>query len=49
MNWIERAAKTIIIILEKTCSNFLEVYLLDFKNNINNKLVINNTVNKEAI
>ena len=49
MNWIERAVKTIAIILEKTCSNFLEIYLSDFKNNMNNKLVINNTVNKEAI
>ena len=49
MNWIERAAKTIAIILEKTCNNFLEIYFSDFKNNMNNKLVINKTENKEAI
>ena len=49
MNWIDKAASTTAIILENTCSNFLEIYFSDFKNKINNKLVINNTVNKEAM
>ena len=49
MNWIERAAKIIAIILDNTCNSFFEINLSDLIIRRNNKQVINKTKNKEIM
>ena len=49
MNWMERAAKMIAIILDNTCNSFFEINFSDLIIRRNSKQVINKTINKEII